>query len=166
MKNFFAFLVLLSLFSCRTIVVSSQYNREAPIDQYISFSWLPGIFEGNPAPALDAKALKNIQTQLVREMILKGFAYKDEGPQVLVNVEPITEEKRNLINVKKLGYDYWRGYDSLQTFKPGDLVVELVDASSNTVIWQGIAQNALNFNLKKEEEVGRVMKHVFDNLGY
>jgi hypothetical protein len=166
MNKILPFLILLTFSSCRSIVVSSQYDRGTPIDQYFSFNWLPGMFEGSETTSLGPPALQAIQTQTLREMILKGFALEREKPEVLVNIEAITKEKRDLGNIRKLGFSYWGDYDSTRIFKPGDLVVELVDVESETVIWQATAQNALSVNLAKEEEVGRVLKEIFGRLGY
>jgi hypothetical protein len=166
MKKILPILILLFFSSCRSIIVSSQYDRGSPIDQYFSFNWLPGVFEEPESSALDRPVLQVIQSQMLREMIFKGFALEQEKPEVLVNIEAITKEKRDLGNIRKLGYTYWSDYDTTRVFKPGDLVVELVDTESATVIWQATAQNALSGNLEKEEVAGRVLKEIFDRLGY
>jgi hypothetical protein len=162
MKQLLPFFLLLSFSACKTLVVTSQYDRGTSVDQYFSFSWLPGVFEN---PNIDRPTLELLQTQSLKEMIFKGFAYEKEKPEVLVNIEAITNENRNLENVRKMGFNYWEGYDSTQAFKPGDLFVELVDAESETVIWQGKAQNALTGNVRNEEDISRVLREIFGRMG-
>jgi pantothenate kinase type III len=166
MKKIIPVLILCFFSSCSSIIVSSQYDRGSRIDQYMSFNWLPGVFEGNESATMDRPVLRVIQSQVLREMIFKGFSFEQESPEVLVNVEAITKEKPDLANTRKSGFTYWSNYDSTRVFRPGDLVVELIDAGSATVIWQATAQNALSGNLGKEEVAGRLLKEIFGTLGY
>lgn len=159
-------LVILSILfmSCRSITVTSQYNREVSIDDYMSFNWIPGIFTDIDIKEINPDAAKKIQNQTFKEMTIKGFTLEKEQPEIFVNIEAIREDKSTSSNVKRLGFSYWNGYDSTQVLKSGDLVIELIDANTETVIWQSKAQNALSGDITKEEKVSQILKQMFGEL--
>src|SRR5690606_22416790 len=102
---------------------------------------------------ISPESARIIQNQTFKEMIFKGFTLEKEQPEIFVNIEAIGEDKSASSNVTRFGFKYWDGYDSTQQLKSGDLVVELIDATTETVIWQSKAQNALLGDITKEEQV-------------
>lgn len=154
-------LIIFSFFltACAGISVVSQRDQRVLLDEYTTFNWLPAASD----EFTNKDLLRIIQSQALREMILKGYAYKPESPEILVNVETITENKPVPENASRSGYSYWQGYDSMQRHNPGDVVFEFVDVAREQVIWQGAIQKGLAAS-HKEEKIGMIVRELFSQL--
>ncbi len=166
MKKLLLVILSILLMNCRSITVTSQYNRAASIDDYTSFYWIPGLFLEMDMKKISPESARIIQNQTFKEMIFKGFTLEKEQPEIFVNIEAIGEDKSASSNVTRFGFKYWDGYDSTQQLKSGDLVVELIDATTETVIWQSKAQNALLGDITKEEQVSQILRQMFRELRF
>lgn len=162
MDKFLHILIIILLTSCSSVSVVSQRDRQVFLDDYISFNWMSNAYnEGSD----QFRVMRIIQSQALREMVLRGYAYTPESPEILVNLEAITESNPAPQNAQKSGFSYWQGYNSMQSHNPGDVVVEFVDIEREKVIWQGAIQNGLSAP-QKEEKIGLIVKELFSQLNY
>lgn len=150
------------LLSCEpTLKVSNDFDKSVDFKQYKTF-WL---FEGD--------SLKNNVSELNRgriinsiknEMTKKGFVEDHNNPDVLVNPVAIVKNKVSVsANTDYYGYGgYYRPYYyygggmsgssttsyNVQHYKDGSLIIDIVDASSKKLIWQGIGNAEIDEPLK------------------
>lgn len=153
-------LLLVFLTACSSVSVVSQRDRQVFLNDYFSFNWLSNAYDGGSD---QYRIMRIIQSQALREMTLRGYAYEPESPEILVNLEAITETNPAPQNARKSGFRYWQGYNPSITHNPGDVIVEFVDIEQEKVIWQGAIQNGLSAP-QKEEKIGLIVKELFDQL--
>ena len=77
----------------------------------------------------------------------KGYTYSDTNPQMLVNFSGKSEQKTEVNPAVGMGpglygfrrglYGGWAGYDAVDQYDEGTVIMDLVDASKNELIWEG-----------------------------
>ena len=165
---------LLSLFfitalvvSCSTIHVSSDYDDKAEFTQYNSYGFFK---EGIDKAEISDIDKKRIMRAIDDEFAKKGFA-KSEKPALLVNI--FTQASKQ-VNVNQWGYGpgwgwgwgpgFWGGnYTSMSTSTEGTLYIDLIDANTKELVWQGVGTGVLTLDRDKKQErinefVAEIMK--------
>ena len=164
----FKFLPLLLLFvfaSCSTVRVATDYDREVNFNQYKSFAFYkPGIDKSKISDLDKRRILRAIES----ELSLKGLS-KAESPDLLVSIFTKEQERVNVYN-NNFGYGwgwnpYWYGgyygrSDSRTT--EGTLYIDLIDAKTNNLVWQGIGTSSLVTNNveKKEARIREIVREI------
>ncbi|WP_266205702.1 DUF4136 domain-containing protein [Pontibacter kalidii] len=135
-----------------------------------------------PAPAVYLKGFKaslhqNMVQAVEQEMQEQGYTKVEQNPDVLVAYDvsvSVPEEQDKAENFAEgFGYSYgymsgyrydyghadMPGYRSVDLFKEGTLIIDLINPRSKMLLWRGWAEGAINFNAgpgavrKKVEEV-------------
>ena len=164
----FKFLPLLLLFvfaSCSTVRVATDYDREVNFNQYKSFAFYkPGIDQAKISDLDKRRILRAIES----ELSLKGLS-KAESPDLLVSIFTKEQERVNVYN-NNFGYGwgwnpYWYGgyYGrSVSRTTEGTLYIDLIDAKTNNLVWQGIGTSSLVTNNveKKEARIREIVREI------
>lgn len=152
-----ALLVLVSCSSTKT-VVSTDY---VPIDytQIKSFQWLAGEHERNKT--VSDMAHQRIQENIETNIESKGFALKDSGADLLINYSVIAQDKVNIREYKVYdgfapGFVWTKEHGTLlnktreeytetqvEEYFEGTLVVDVLNAKDNKIIWRGIGKKKI-----------------------
>ena len=162
----FYILFLCLVYSCKPVSVSTSSDYQAPLGEYENFSWLPGIQQEveKSDGYVNLEVFNMIRREVAKEMILKGYRLSDDNPEILVNIEVITEKEEKPVKARTNGYAYWDGFSDEAEYGSGSVVIELLSPESKKVIWQGIAKDFLhekpNRNTRRIEEA---IKLVFKN---
>jgi hypothetical protein len=134
--------------SCKpTLKVSSDYDRSANFSQYKTFSLYYLVTNRNVSELNEQR----IWNSLKAEMIKKGYVENDKNPDLVLNALSVVKNRKSVsANSSAHGfggpypYRYWgSGTVSATTnyqatnFKEGTLVIEVVDARKNRLVWQG-----------------------------
>jgi len=155
----------LALVACNPIYVSHDYDRDADFASYRTYSWMPFDVSG-PADARQAQQQSPLMhkrtVSLVDEQLVKdGLTKKVEGDVDLWVTYYGESEQQVQIRQR-------RGYDPLGTtvqhYEEGTLIIDLIDATTNKLVWRGIAEATLSDNPTAEEEAERLkdsIKKVF-----
>jgi hypothetical protein len=153
-------LILFALGSCTSVRVLSDYDREADFNTYKSYAFFKTGIDKAQISDLDKKRiLKAIET----EMNSRGFV-KSENPDLLVSI--FTKEKERVDvynNAWGWGWGYWAPYywgwpgyygSNVSTSTEGSLYIDLIDAKTKELVWQGRGVGTLNntSNITKKEE--------------
>lgn len=128
-----------------------------------TFSWMDGT------PVEDPEIEARIHAAIERELIPLGLKEVRENPDVFL-VTHASLDAEVLIEAAK--HDYWVGYKGWKkpiavseeswTAETGMLIVDLVDASSNTLIWRGIATgNTAKTDEKRDRKLDKTMAQLF-----
>ncbi len=152
-------LAVLVLTACAT-TPKTYSNIDTSIDfaQYKTFSYLSELATDRSGyESLESSFLKAAVT---REMEQRGFSYADES-DLKINFNINTKEKVYSRATPSIGgyygyrgsyYGAWGGYETrVEQYTEGTLNIDVVDANSNKLVWEGVI-------------VGRVNKDALGNL--
>ncbi len=163
------FLPLLLIFvftSCVTVRVASDYDKDADFNSYNSFAFYkPGIDKAKISDLDKKRILRAIES----EMTNKGMM-KSEKPSLLVSIFTKERERVDVYN-SHFGYGWgWNpwwygGYygNNVSRSTEGSLYIDLIDASTNELVWQGVgvANLVTNGNIeKKEERIREIVREI------
>ncbi|WP_276496043.1 DUF4136 domain-containing protein [Pontibacter litorisediminis] len=120
---------------------------------------------------------KNLVQAVEQELQERGYTKVEQNPDMLVaydvSVSVPAEKDRSENFIEGFGYSYaymsgyrysygyadMPGYRSVDLFKEGTLIIDLINPRSNMLLWRGWAEGAINFNAgsgavqKRVEEV-------------
>jgi len=164
-------LVLLFLSSCSSVRVLSDYDRDANFGTYKSYAFYKTGIDKAQVSDLDKK---RILRAIEAEMSSRGFV-KSENPDLLVAIFTKEKEEVDIFN-NNLGWGWggwgwgpgfgwgwgpgwgwggagWGG-SQVSTRTEGSLYIDLVDAKSRELVWQGKGVGNLGniSNVEKKEE--------------
>ena len=140
--------------------VSVDYEKTVDFQKYKSFSWR----EGTPAPSSISE--KRIRNTVTAELETKGLA-ATEGEADLYVITHAKLDVQKHISGTTTGYGYHRSGFSTTSMRVhevpvGTLVVDLVDAESNDLVWRGIATATLSTKPEKnEKKLKKVTRKMF-----
>jgi hypothetical protein len=144
MRNFILLLIP-ALWACSPLVVTTDYNRGVTFSDYETFAWVEAVPE-NAAVASefsDEKTMKRVMSEVYKEMVLKGYRFSPENPEVRVNIEVVKSEGNTTME-NTASSKYWQSFSPVKdNYVPGTLVVELVDSDKNQIIWHGTVKGLL-----------------------
>ena len=128
---------------CMTLSVNMDYDREANFASYETYGWQESeatLSDDNPF--LHQRLRAAIETQLSD----KGLQRVDGDPDLLVAYHGEGVER---VAIDRVGYYdswYWgvgASTTRVRTYEEGTLVVDLVDADANRLVWRGIANDVV-----------------------
>jgi hypothetical protein len=156
LKHVAIFFFFISVVSCVSINVASDYDKEVNFTDYKTFAFYKtGIDKAEISDLDKRRILRAIES----EMLAKGFT-KSETPNLLVSIFTKSREK---VNVQSSGYYpygygwgwspyYWGSYNTVTTSTEGVLYIDLIDANKKELVWQGVGTGYLSQNTNKKEE--------------
>lgn len=136
--------------SCSTVRVNSDYDKSVNFSQYKSYAFHKAGIDKAEISDLDKKRiLRSIDTQLTA----KGLT-KSETPDLLVNIFTKEKERVDIYNSYGWGWSpYWgMNYSQPITTTEGTLYIDLIDAKSKELIWQGMGTGYLTNDTHKKDE--------------
>lgn len=154
------FLPLLLLFvftSCSTVRVATDYDKEVNFNQYNSFAFFkPGIDKAQISDLDKKRILRAIEANLAT----KGMN-KSETPDLLVSIFTKEHERVDVYN-NNFGYGWgwspwyygsYSGGSSVSRSTEGTLYIDLIDAKTNNLVWQGMGKaDLITSNMERKEE--------------
>lgn len=169
---FLAISITLILSSCTSsLKVVSDYNGDLDFSKFKTYN-----FKKSDTVSIDAKYptiinplnQRRVESAIDEEMYLRGYS-KSENPDIWISYYVKMEDKTEY-GATNYGYNtpyymgpryygYYPGYLHTYTevtsydYKVGTLVIDLVDAKSNELMWYGAGSKALAENPRHIEEV-------------
>ncbi|MCU7552298.1 DUF4136 domain-containing protein [Chitinophagaceae bacterium LB-8] len=166
MKNYLPQIVILALTfiacSCSpTMQVHSDYDKSADFSNYKTFS----LYKSDSSSSISQLNQQRIINAVRNEMIKKGYQETSSSPDILVNQVTILKDKVSVSsNTNYYGYGgmyrpyYWGaggGYSTtnydVQHVKDGSLIIDIIDARTNKLIWQGIGNKEIDKPIKNPD---------------
>ncbi|WP_396189232.1 DUF4136 domain-containing protein [Flavobacterium sp.] len=148
----FITLSFLSLISCTSVRVNADYDKKANFEAYKTYAYFKSGIDQAEISDLDKK---RILYAIDDVMATKGFA-KSETPDLLISI--FTKE-RDVVDVyQNYGFGWgwgpgWgMGYSRAITTPEGTLFIDIIDAKTKELIWQGQGTGYLSSNTDKKEE--------------
>ena len=159
-------LLLLFIFtSCATVRVSTDYDREANFNNYNSFAFYkPGIDKAKISDLDKKRILRAIEA----EMATKGMI-KSENPTLLVSIFTKERERIDVYN-HSFGYGWgWNPWwyspnygNQVTRSSEGSLYVDLIDAKTKELVWQGVGTAYLETHSieKREQRIREIVREI------
>jgi hypothetical protein len=155
--------------------VKYDFDTEADFNAYRSYVWLeqPTTAVGDAKAAQRTNTLldKRIKTAVDAELAARGMTLVTENPDLLVVYHTGLDRK---IDVTDWGYTYPRypyggwygGQVDVYEYNEGTLIVDLIDAKSDQLVWRGTATKVIDETATTEEReanLREVMARLFEN---
>jgi hypothetical protein len=132
------------------MTVSSHVERGLDLSRYQTFDWGPAdaLPTGDPRLDRDPFFKDHVQGAVEKGLFARGLRLPDTGPpDVLIHYHAHISKR---IDVNRIDRDSGYGYCSqpgcpsdVVQYEAGTLVLDMVDAQTNRLIWRGWAQNSV-----------------------
>lgn len=153
---FIPVLLLFVFASCSTVRVASDYDTNANFSGYNTYAFFkPGIDKAEVSDLDKKRILRAIDEELANKSLQKS-----ESPDIIISFFTKAEER---IDVYQNHYGWgghwgwgwghpWYG-NSVSKTTEGTLYIDIIDAKSNELVWQGVGTAPLiKENMEKKEE--------------
>lgn len=157
----------LALTSCSSIRVNADYDKNVQFELYKTYAYQKNTIDKVAISDLDKR---RILRSIDEAMATKGFT-KSETPDLIVSFFTKEREEVNVIN-NNWGFGWgwgwnpwmWGGFNSTYRYTEGVLTINLVDAKTKELIWQGIGEGELTTRTEKKDEnikqfVNQILEH-------
>lgn len=155
-----AAIAALTITGCATMNVSSHVERGLDVGQYRTYGWGPA----DALPTGDARLDKDpffqdhVQGEVEKALAARGFAGSDAGtPDLLIHYHANISERIDIDRIDSArGYCYSDGCSPpVVEYEAGTLVIDVVDARTNRLIWRGWARNSVKVMLNNQDTMAR-----------
>lgn len=159
----FSVLVIIISSCSSSLQISSDYDKTAHFSSYKTFSLYNLKARGNVSQFNQDRIAASIRAEMIR----KGFTETTGNPDLLVNAFTVLKNRTGIsasISYYGFGsayrpYGYWvapgNTYTSVSTYdyKDGSLLIDIIDAKTNKMIWTGNGSAEVYKKPKNPEEV-------------
>ena len=139
-------LAVLALAGCATLNVGSYVERGIDLRQYRTFDWGPseGLYTGDPRLDNNRFFDERVRSEVEAGLGARGFEKAARPPDVLIHYHASVTQR---FDSRELDRQY--GSCENESCRPyvyeaGTLVVDLVDPRTNTLIWRGWVEGAID----------------------
>jgi hypothetical protein len=143
-----------TLTSCSSVYVNADYDSNITFDQYKTYAYQKSSIDRVEISDLDKRRiLRSIDAALMA----KGFT-KSETPDVIVSFFTKEKEQVNVYQSSMWGWGWgwnpwmWGGFNSTYRYTEGVLTINIVDAKTKELIWQGVGEGELTKRSEKKDE--------------
>jgi hypothetical protein len=146
-----ALFFVITLSSCSSVHVNADYDSKASFSNYKTYAYLKSGIDKAEISDLDKKRILNAIDEVLPA---KGIT-KSENPALLISI--FTKEKERVDVSQNFGWGwgwnpYWGvGYSNVTTTPVGSLFIDIIDAKTKELIWQGEGSGYLTKNTEKKE---------------
>jgi hypothetical protein len=151
----------LAVAGCATTMnVSSHVERGLDVGRYHTYEWGPAdaLPAGDPRLEKDPFFQDHLRGEVEKALARRGFEWSTAGaPDLLVHYHANISER---IDIDRL--DVQRGYCAAGgcnvptvAYEAGTLVIDVIDARTNRLIWRGWAQDAVKDMLANQDTMAR-----------
>jgi hypothetical protein len=149
-------------------MADSNYDRSVDFQVYRTFALLEPVAANSSAdpniyePLLD----RRIRDAIASELVKKGLTPDSENPDLLVAYD-VSVAQDPATASPDFGYAYWFGYRFNYTatdfpnyrpvgqYAPGTMLIDLISASTNELVWRGVAVGDINVTQTDESKIRR-----------
>jgi uncharacterized protein DUF4136 len=157
----FAAVALLTTAStaCATMTVSSHVEHGLDVTQYRTFEWGPPDALPTGDPRLDRNPFfkDRFEGAVEKQLAIRGLEHSGANPDLLIHYHA-SISRRIEVNRTDTAYGYCANgtCDTPVTeFEAGTMILDMIDARTNRLIWRGWAQHAIGDELQNENHLGQ-----------
>jgi hypothetical protein len=153
--NFLPLLLLFVLASCSSVSVNSDYDKKVDFTQFKTYAFLKSGIDKAEISDLDKK---RILRSIDEAMTTKGFS-KSETPDMLISIFTKENQRVDVYNQNGFGWGwnwspYWGmgiGYSTVSSSPEGTLYIDVLDAKTKELVWQGEGSGYLTKNTDEKD---------------
>jgi len=156
--------ILLMLYSCSTISVVVDFDRQTDFSKFKTYKWIKQKSSEQSNDLQNDLNRKRFAQAIEKELSGKGFQrVTDVKPDFKV-VYHLRFEKR--LDISSYGYRYYPGsgvaerYVQTKIYEEGSVIIDIIDASDDQLVWRGSAEGVLNDYIDAEELINNVVKQI------
>lgn len=169
-----AALLIATLAGCAT-GPRHEFDERADFSQMQTFSWLEPEYGDRDVsvsdPVLDSPLLgRRVKNALMDTLQERGYRYVEEDPDFFVTYHTAeAEQERRSGSYMSLGYGHGRspffGTGVLldmtpRSFREGTLIIDVVDAETDELVWRGWNDAVLNQRNFDQERVNETVRFI------
>ncbi len=185
MKYLLLPIVALLMFSCSSLQVTNNFDKEVDFSSFDTFSLFPWDAHNDQVVNEYDKAL--IENSIKLQMENRGYKYVEKGGDLIVSTFVIVEEKTmNQAYTNHYGgfagygsgwnyygYDWAYGYGwsgpayttttvSSRDYVEGTLLIDIFQLDGKKLVWQGIGSGEVNPDFsKRDKNLPKAIGHIF-----
>jgi hypothetical protein len=133
-------MLLVSASEAQTLRV--QWDRKVDFSRYQTFSWLEGT------AAVDPTVNELIRQSIENELAVRGIFPDDAEPDLLVVYHASAQEKFEITGGYRRDWED-AGAITVDSHLAGTLVIDLIDAREDRIVWRGTATATVSGNPRK-----------------
>lgn len=152
-KTTAALALTVGLAACSSIDTTYDYDTGVDFAAYRTFDWAPE----QPVTIPDPRREQRVQDQFVAALEAKGFRRVARNPDFLLVMYAGADGR---LEVSAYGYGYgprgafWgptAGYIDSYAYREGTLVLDVVDAEKDELVWRGTARGVLDADTNPQD---------------
>ena len=150
------FLAIFSIFfiSCSSVKVFTDFDSSVNFSKYKSFAFSKDQIKKIEISDLDKK---RILSSIEKQMQMKGYTISN-NPDLIINVNTKSREDVYINRYNDYPYYGWYPYGMSTTYKPstriiGLLYIDVIDAKTGSLLWQGNGSGTLSSNRATRDEL-------------
>ncbi|WP_428224545.1 DUF4136 domain-containing protein [Flavobacterium sp.] len=147
-----AFFSVFILAGCSSVYVNTDYDKRANFSQYKTFAYLKSGIDKAEISDLDKR---RILYALDEALASKGFT-KSENADILISF--FTKERERVDYYNNWGWNmgwnpWWGGFNYSMpiTSTEGTLIIDVIDAKTKELIWQGKGSGYLTQDVERKD---------------
>jgi hypothetical protein len=154
--------LLLASGCASSMTVSSHVERGLDLSRYRTYDWGPAdaLPTGDPRLDKDPVFKDRVQGAVEKELAARGFELLNGGaPDLLIHYHANISTRIDVNRVDRT-YGYCARGDcppDVMEYEAGTLVLDIIDARSNRLIWRGWAQNSVEDALDDPDRMARLI---------
>ncbi|MFL5346394.1 MAG: DUF4136 domain-containing protein [Hyalangium sp.] len=179
LRSLLLFLTL-ALVACAGIETNTNYDPSAvgKLSQYRTYSWLARP-QGKDTRVYNDVVEANVKQAVDRELQSRGYRLVDQNPDFRLGWQGAIDRKLDIQTVDTYyGYGWGPGYAPyyagaaapstyVRQYDQGTLIIDVVDAASNKLVWRGTAQAELSNDStapEKQKRLGEAINKILEDF--
>ena len=171
MKRFLFLTCALLFIQCSSVRVFSDHDATVNFEKYQRFAFFkPGIEEVEISDLDKARILRSIEKTLTAKQLELS-----DDPDLLVNIAVKATDRVTISNNNNFGWGWGWGWgwspwgwggnmNTISTSTRGELFIDLIDAKSKRLVWQGKGYGGISeYSKNRDEKIGVFVKAILDN---
>lgn len=150
--NYLISVCLIVAFSCNQIqdlAVHTEYAKGTDFKQFKSYKFMEELSYSDKSDNYSSENIRSMEIAIHDRMKAKGLE-ETETPDLLVNIYVVDQHKAKAITNTSYRGQKYGGLTHVDTYikeyDQGTLVIDLVDADNNKLVWQGVAKGIIDEN--------------------
>jgi hypothetical protein len=142
---------------CASVTASAHLERGIDFSAYRTYDWGPpdNLPVGDPRLDNNSMFKDHLMGAVEKRMAAKGYARADAAPDLLLHYHANVAQRVDVYQTdSQYGYNYSTGvaYESrMVEFEQGTIVLDIVDAKTNRVVWRGWSQGTMNGVIDRQD---------------
>jgi hypothetical protein len=151
-----------------TMTVSSHVDRALDISPYKTFDWGPAdaVPTGDPRLDRDPFFKDEVQGAVEKQLAAQGIVLAPSGqPDLLVHYHANVARRIDVNRVdSSYGYCAAGECPAAMEYEAGTLVLDVIDARTNRLIWRGWAQRSVEDVLDDRDRMARLIREAVSRM--